>query len=602
MSFSKTSRPRQLQKWYRPAVLIGVLFWLGVAGLGGPPVVYSSSLIYKNYIVRYDRGWDILCEPYVVQKNDWVLKIFRQKGEIAHKDFRDFLGIFQRLNPHIKNINMIRPGQPIDIPLRKLEHGTLPGQATGVVTIPFVTLAKVMKVVQKHSQSYQVQRGDTVSQLLARHYGRYGTRSYREGVKLFQAANPEITNLDRIYAGQKVYLPDPSIREQAWYDSLYDSQGQLRETLDRGSAAPSSAGSANARPVPVSEPAEPAEPPQGPLAEVAAAVGGTLRSKGTYYVPRQGAGDFELDLSRHPLLDMQKETKILFTQDSRIMGVEKELLADQWPHMKVVAFDDQSTVEELVAAIFEAFDDDEGQVGTDLGFEDRGVQVAVRAKWVKAEKDRRHLAITPIGDASQQTPESIRRYLEQNGIVLKEILAHGDAASVAQDNRAQRHAVKNILALTPNSQKDFVQTLARTLGFTFAPNVGITFPYAGIQVKAYANLVSAGGGQELLVDFGDLYGDAVTAIRKTGLEVIQVTAEDSYAAIVRKLFTVLGVDYVENPTFLAARRPAQYNTGITIAGVLYVKAEGQRTLLSGATLHPAVTDLLSARGVDIVVW
>ena len=173
----------------------------------------ASSLIYKDYIIRYDRGWDILCEPYVVEKNDWVLKIFRQKGEIAHADFRDFLGIFQRLNPHIKDINMIRPGQTIDIPLRKLEHGSLPGQASGVVTIPFVALSKVTDVVQTHSEHYQVRRGDTVSQLIARHYGRFGSNAYREGIKLFQAANPQITNLDVIYAGQKIYLPDPGIRD-----------------------------------------------------------------------------------------------------------------------------------------------------------------------------------------------------------------------------------------------------------------------------------------------------------------------------------------------------------------------------------------------------
>ena len=121
---------RSCRKFTWPWLLLLVLT-LGPAG-----AVMGTSLVYKNYIVRYDRGWDILCEPYVVKKNDWVLKIFRQKGEIAHQDFRDFLGIFERLNPHIRDINMIRPGQGIDIPLRKLEHGTLPGQASGVVTIP----------------------------------------------------------------------------------------------------------------------------------------------------------------------------------------------------------------------------------------------------------------------------------------------------------------------------------------------------------------------------------------------------------------------------------------------------------------------------------
>ncbi len=65
-----------------PAVLF--LVWIL-----GSPAAHGSSLVYKNYIVRYDRGWDVLCEPYVVQRGDWVLKICRQKGEIANQNFRD---------------------------------------------------------------------------------------------------------------------------------------------------------------------------------------------------------------------------------------------------------------------------------------------------------------------------------------------------------------------------------------------------------------------------------------------------------------------------------------------------------------------------------
>jgi len=68
---------------------------------GSPPA--DSAFLYKSYIVHQDRGRDILCDPYIVKKNDYVLKLFKQKGEIAHKDFPEFLRIFKRINPHIHN-------------------------------------------------------------------------------------------------------------------------------------------------------------------------------------------------------------------------------------------------------------------------------------------------------------------------------------------------------------------------------------------------------------------------------------------------------------------------------------------------------------------
>ena len=571
-----------------------LLLWL----LGTAAPAMGASLIYKNYIVRYDRGWDILCEPYVVKKDEWVLKIFRQKGEIAHQDFRDFLGIFQRLNPQIKDIDMIQPGQTIDIPLRKLEHGTLPGQASGVVTIPFVTLSKVMDVIQAHSQSYRVQRGDTVSKLIARHYGRYGSKSYQEGIKLFKAANPQVTNLNLIYAGRKVYLPDPAMREESWYASIYDTQGNLRQTVNPKATAAPVQGEPELQPAPVAE----AEP-EGPLAQAAATVGGKLMDKGTFFLPRQGAEDFELDLSRYPMLDLQNNTKVLFNREDRIMGLTPEALQQQWPEVKVASLTGQESVQEIIGAIFQALGENETQnSGAELGFHDQSVSVTVRAKWIKPESDQRHLCITPISAPGEETPESIRRYLEQNGIVLKEVLPGGKSAAQAATAGDQRHAVQNILALAPKNQKDFVHNLARVLGLRYTPNVAISFPYAGIQVKAYANLLSAGNQRELLVDFGDLYGDAVTAIRKTGPQIVQITAEDDYLAITKKLLDGLGLSYQENPALLAARRPAQYNTAITIRGLLYTNSDNHKILLCAATLHPAITDLLSTSGIDVVEW
>jgi LysM repeat protein len=579
--------------------------WLALAAvtlLVPSSPLFGSSLVYKNYIIRYDRGWDILCEPYVVKKNDWVLKIFRQKGEIAHQDFRDFLGIFQRLNPHIKNINMVRPGQGIDIPLRKLEHGEFPGQASGVVAIPFVSLTNVSEVIKQHSENYRVQKGDTVSKLIARKYGRYGTKSYQEGVKLFKAANPHVKDLDLIYAGQRLYLPAPTIREKQWYGSMYDEQGNLRKSVNQTAPPPPQQEAQRAdkpTPSPMTAPIEP-EAPKSNLAAAADFVGGKLNAKGTYYLPRKEGADYELDLSKHPMLEFGKGSKLVFTPDNTVMQMDKDRFKANWPDITPVTVDKEATTEQYVSAIFNALDK-EGKPTDELTIENEGVHIVIRAKWVRTESDGRQLCVTPIASTEQQTPEPIRRYLEQNGVIIKEILPDGTALGVDRNN-LHRHNIKNILAITPTSQKDFIQMLARTLGFSYIPNTNITFPYAGIQVDAYANLISTKGGRETLVDFGDLYGDAVTAIGKTGLKVVQISPEDTYDAIAQKLLTALSIGYEQHPTLLAAQRSPEFNTSITINGLLFNNEDNQRVLLTGAALHSAVTDMLSSQGIDVVVW
>jgi phage tail protein X len=591
---------RKQTGWMRAQSLrgIGTAVFLLVWILG-PPAAQASSLVYKNYIVRYDRGWDILCEPYVVQRGDWVLKIFRQKGEIANQDFRDFLGIFQRLNPHVPDIDLVRPGQAIDIPLRKLEHGALPGQDSGVVTIPIVNLAKDkdLEAIAQKTEAYEVQRGDTVSQIVSRRYGRLGTQAFKEGVELLQAANPEIKDINRIYAGQKIHLPDPETRAKQ-SEALAANEGGTGEPLAPDAPPEPQADTASRSPEIAPPPPAATPTPQDPLAAAAATVGGRLVAKGTYFVPREGRSDLEIDLSRHPLMELDRH-RLFFSQDGQIMGQAPELLEKQLPQAKVVAYSKDDSAQQIIAAIFDSVKD-EANAPSSVEFEDQGVHVAVRAKWVKPQSDGRQLCITPIQTVAEQTPESMRRYLEQNGLVLKEVLPGGATAHAGAGGN--RHAVKNILALTPTSQREFVQSLSKALHFSYAPNVPVTFTFGGEQIEAFANLVATTDGKEVLLDFGELYGGAAKAIQESGLSLVQIGAEDTDMVIAAKLLVGLGERGAEKPSFLAAPRPAEYNATVTLPGLLYTNAENKPTLLSDAPLHSAITDLLSAQGIGLVVW
>jgi hypothetical protein len=344
---------------------------------------------------------------------------------------------------------------------------------------------------------------------------------------------------------------------------------------------------------------EKVETPETPLGQAAEMVGGHLIDKGTYFVPKEDGSDFEIDLSQHPLLDMQSK-KLLFTQNDTVMGQSPEQIDSIWPKAKVVQYSESSTTQEIVAAIFDAI---QGEVATDaeVGFEDNGVYVSIHAKWVKTDSDNRKLCIIPINSEDERTPESIRRYLEQNNIVLKEILPGGHAIETTSDTTL-RHHVSNVLTIASDNQKSFVQRLAKALHFTFARNISIKFPYAGIQIEAFVNLLSTPAGNEILVDFGELYGDAIESIQKSGLNVVQIKPEDTNRSIVTQLLTRLGESYAENPAFRVVQRSSEYATTIQISGILYADAKDAPILITSATLHPAVTDVLSARGIAAVTW
>ena len=127
-------------------------------------------------------------------------------------------------------------------------------------------------------------------------------------------------------------------------------------------------------------------------------------------------------------------------------------------------------------------------------------------------------------------------------------------------------------------------------------------------------LVSKNDGKMLLVDFGDLYGDAILAIKKTGLDIICIKEKDNFSAIIEKLLNALNVSYIKDPMFFAAKRPGDHNTSLTISGFLIASTDlpilpgyskqltkKSKTLLATAPLHDDIVQFLTEQDVKVLM-
>ncbi|MBU2480982.1 MAG: hypothetical protein KJ760_07830, partial [Proteobacteria bacterium] len=186
---------------------------------------------YKRYSIFKVKDEDILCEPYIVSKDDWLYKIFRKKGEISEKDFPYFLLIFQKINPQISNIDAIDPGIHILIPLKKVEKKDYDQSTPGTVDVPVVEFSTMQDDpdLAPFLKKREVRKGDSVSELIDKEFlDKSGTLS-EEGIKAFQMANPHIKNINIVYEGQDIYLPDPSIKSQPWFQSFLSDKDQTTD-------------------------------------------------------------------------------------------------------------------------------------------------------------------------------------------------------------------------------------------------------------------------------------------------------------------------------------------------------------------------------------
>ena len=561
----------------------------------------NAAFLYKSYEVRKDKGRDILCDPYIVQKDDWIFKLFKQRGEISQKDFPEFLSIFKRINPHIRNVNKILPGQHIFIPLKILSQDSMLGQSSGIVTIPFVTISNIPELLKNHSTAYTVKEGDYLAKLVAQGYRIHDTklydekeRLYREGMKLFRLINPGVVDPNLIYTGQTIYVPNPSIRNQLWYKSLFDASGNIIEEIALGDTVTSRTRVAAAiAAVTRKEGVAPS-----PLKQLAHALDAKLLNKGIYYFPMQGEEDFGLDLSIFPVVELKNQSRIIFQEDD-IQEYGLNAVKSFWKNVTIVPVSQESSSDQLFDLVMNSVF--KNNIKDKLSFSDKGIEVNITAKWI-VEIPLASVCITFVENPDERTPGSICRYLESQGIIVKDIIKDGKITKKDKKKDVNyRESDKNIALINTLGIKDIVNDLLKAMGYGYEQNVNITFPYEGIQIEALSNLISLKDDAPLIVDFGSIYGEAVSAIKKAGMEVIQIDTGDNINTAILKLLKGIGLDYTIDPIFFVAKRPEKYNTSLTIPGFLVTDVDSHKILISTVPLHNDLIQFLRGRDLKLII-
>lgn len=177
---------------------------------------------FKKYSLFTYNDRVYLCEPYLVQKDEWLYKIFRQKGEISASDFPLFLKIFKNINPKISNIDAISPGSRILIPLKQVDKNAYEQDGNGIVEVPVLAFSTQITpaTVSRHTHKHEVKAGDTVSELLSKEFLTSRGNVSKVGEKTMLHLNPGIKDINCIYQGTSITIPAPSILSQPWFNDF----------------------------------------------------------------------------------------------------------------------------------------------------------------------------------------------------------------------------------------------------------------------------------------------------------------------------------------------------------------------------------------------
>ncbi len=149
-------------------------------------------LYFEKNIVAEEKSEDQY--QHTVQDNEWLFKILTSKGYTA-AEIGKLMPLIQAMNPHIPDVNQLRPGQVLHLPE--------PAKAMHIATTNVRSSHNEYSVVP-----YTIQSGDTLAQILQNH-GVPTNLIFGQFMDLFLTLNPQIPNTDTLRVGQEVTLPVP---------------------------------------------------------------------------------------------------------------------------------------------------------------------------------------------------------------------------------------------------------------------------------------------------------------------------------------------------------------------------------------------------------
>jgi hypothetical protein len=442
---------------------------------------------YKQYKVYDYKGEKVLCEPYVVQKDDWLYKIFRRKGVISTDNFPLFIDIFSNINPGVDNVDVIEAGSSILIPLRKITEDDYKEKEPGIVQVPVINYADVPETFKPYVAAKKVKRGDFVSTLIDKQFLHRDGSITPQGIKAFQLANPGIKNIDLIYEDSSILLPDPKLLSQPWFQSLF-AKKTTNLNVQKAKIIKKQKASAKVN-----------EYQSSQLEKYASLIGGSLSSSGNYYFPDQNNNMSKIDLSITPMISMENGQKILLIPEDTYNESIVNALKQRWENIKI----------QRISAAIEDFK--------------------------KQELSAKQLSL-----------EDFKLF------------------------------IKNFLTIA---------------NFRYIQDSNVKFEFNSIQLNAAVGRIKRVKMPDLLIDFGNIKGNAFDAMKEQGNDLVSLNPGEGKIKSLQKLLKNLEVAFMLNPSFLKDKKV------FTVKG-LYISELEPEIFISEERLSEETIEFLKAKNLN----
>ncbi len=426
---------------------------------------------------------------------------------------------------------------------------------------------KKTAVSRDEVHSYIVKEGDNVLNIIRRQLGMKGKDVYRE-LKTVRLLNPKIKNINRIHQGQRLFLPGKSVEME-------------RKNLI------------------------PAENRLSVIEHVVNRLGESITTSGSYYIPIPPAGQVTINCSMMPVIELEGGEKGILDFSSQIPKDIRKIIESTWGNYSFV---DSSN--EIFPALEKIINKSDKYSFRKFG---KYVKVGetpridilldwlISSKAATDEKPSLH-GFRLIKNSSELLPYPIKKYSEENGLTITEIMAGSGIASAPDKNFPD----PDFPTINSGTNRELVNSLLAALGYTPAQNAEVKIFDAtedGFDMSVKADLLLESKGEHVVISFKKLSQQFVDIFKKRGARIIFVSEREEKKTVVQKVFYALNISFYSDEFKFSIPERGNNPSVIIYLSAIKTTKDKSTSYLTNLDIDHKIHGLLhKKRGVNLIKY
>ena len=428
--------------------------------------------LQKTAQSREYQGREIEGEERRVGPGDSIWRILVKEKGLPENRFSQYVVIIRGLNPNIKNIDVLRVGDSVFIPLRPDES----------LTAPAVTAKADVErspMTRGATKEYRVKPGEHLYQILREQLGISNDREVAQYYALVKDLNPERKNWDALLGGDVIRLPSPGKSTEVTI-----AEPKSRATVE--STPATRPGTAVDPPAAVAQVPKdksgasivlgldyarglPARENLALLGQVIEVLGNEVRSEGQETLTFTD-GTVRVDRTAYPVVYNPKlHQRIILDLDEKIPASLKSKLKDPTVYTSVVPLTRAASLQESVSQLLARLGYQSLPAERPVVIQEAGVAIEARGNWMALAPEENNKAqevfVVTLTDNPRDIPDYLRRELSARGLHLKDVLVAGSSSQSPSYSESKESiaAVKH----WPREKREFVDAMLLAFGVPF---------------------------------------------------------------------------------------------------------------------------------------